>query len=193
MKGRTPHPFVVASLAVVPSYVSYLSALNYYGISDQVPRVVQMATTLRAEPFTYGGMRMEYHILRPDKFYGYGPEHFAPLEGLVALPEKALIDSFDRPALVGGGQEVVRLLLSSVRDIDIRRMRTLLKTFPSRSTISRICYILERNGHESDSLRSLGSKTYIPLVPGGKSEGNLDKGWNVYVDEGVIPRSPENS
>jgi predicted transcriptional regulator of viral defense system len=39
------HNFVIASHLVEPYYIGYWSALNHYGLSEQIPRTVLVATT----------------------------------------------------------------------------------------------------------------------------------------------------
>ena len=38
------NPFYIASHIVIPSYISYWSALNFYGFTEQVPKFVLSAT-----------------------------------------------------------------------------------------------------------------------------------------------------
>jgi len=37
---RDTHPFVLASNLIFPSYISFLTALSYYGFTTQIPRVI---------------------------------------------------------------------------------------------------------------------------------------------------------
>lgn len=192
LKGETPDPFVVASKAVNSSYISYLTALNYYGLSDQVPRVIQMATTVRTTPFTYGGMKVKYHLLQPTKFYGYTTVRTNDSEALIAFPEKALIDSLDNPSLAGGPQEVIETLINNVPNIDTQRMKELLERFPSKSTVSRIGFILGRSGEKTNALKQRGTDTPIPLLPGKKKFKLHDKDWNILYEKEMISRLQED-
>lgn len=80
---------IVPSLtAPAPSYVSFASALNYYGLIDQLPRQTTVASTGR--PHTIKTALGEYvvHRIPPELFDGWVNERGSP----VAIPEKALFD-----------------------------------------------------------------------------------------------------
>ena len=153
---------------------------------NRFPRVVQMASTVKAGVFSYENMRIEYHMLHPRKFYGYETRTVEREGWAAALPEKAVIDSFDNPCLVGGLEEVVNILVQSYRDIDARVMTELLKIFPSRATISRIGCILDRMGKDVATLQKYASATPIYMMPEKEDDVEMDKEWNVYIGKGVL-------
>jgi predicted transcriptional regulator of viral defense system len=65
------NPLFIASQLVTPSYVSYWSALHYHGLTEQVPRVVFVATTRKKRPVEFRGHFFRYVTLQPHKFFGY--------------------------------------------------------------------------------------------------------------------------
>lgn len=83
--------FRIANLLRVPSYISLLTALSYHGMTTQVQRGFFESISLkRTSRFEAGPFVFDYTKIRPDLYKG-----FEKMDGaFIALPEKALLDSF---------------------------------------------------------------------------------------------------
>lgn len=88
-----PHPFVVANRMVRGSYVSFQSALAYYGlIPEAVPAVTSVTTARPGRWETPLGV-YEFRHIRPELFFGYRLVEVSPGQrAFLARPEKALLD-----------------------------------------------------------------------------------------------------
>jgi len=73
---------------VSPSYISLEYALHSYGILEQVPATITLATTKSSREFQMVGQVLEYSHLNPKLYFGY------KIQGnfLIAEKEKALLD-----------------------------------------------------------------------------------------------------
>ena len=94
-KGERP----ISPYAIVPflfprarAYVSFLSALHLYGIIEQIPQVITLASTTHARTIKTKIGAFHVHRISPSFFTGF---KWYREEGdfLIAEPEKALIDS----------------------------------------------------------------------------------------------------
>ena len=87
---RAPDPFMLAPEVTRPhpSYVSFESALAYYGMIDQLPREVSIASLDRARRIATSVGMFAIHHLPPALFGGWQET----ARGRVAGPEKALFD-----------------------------------------------------------------------------------------------------
>ncbi|MBC8527318.1 MAG: hypothetical protein H8D22_10800 [Candidatus Cloacimonetes bacterium] len=84
-----PSDFELANSIYQPSYVSLASALTFYGILVQVPYEVTSVSPKLTKKIKFDKKSFTYSHISPDYFWGY-----QKVEGfLIALPEKALIDS----------------------------------------------------------------------------------------------------
>ena len=83
--------FHIANILQVPSYISLMTALSYYGITTQVQRnFLESLSIKRTQAFRVGNLSFRYMRIKPDLYGG-----FVKKEGFfVALPEKAILDSF---------------------------------------------------------------------------------------------------
>ncbi len=74
------------------SYVSFISALHLYGIIEQIPQVITLATTAHTKTIRTSAGTYCFHQLHPALFDGFG-WYKGTGSFLIAEPEKALIDS----------------------------------------------------------------------------------------------------
>ena len=86
---KPAHQFLIANYCFSPSYVSFESALSYYGILSQFPTEVTSVTPLKTAKYQLRERVFSYAHLKKDLFWGYDkkPEGF-----LIASPEKAVLD-----------------------------------------------------------------------------------------------------
>jgi len=89
----------ISSYAVIPllfprqrTYVSFISALHLYGIIEQIPQMITLASTVHTKIIRTTIATYSVHRIAPSFFSGFiwykETENF-----LIAEPEKALIDS----------------------------------------------------------------------------------------------------
>jgi predicted transcriptional regulator of viral defense system len=82
--------FTLANIAMVPSYVSLQTALEYHGLSTQVQRnVVESISPVRTREVEVGDVAFRYHRLRRDRYGGFDRDRGF----FVATPEKAFVDA----------------------------------------------------------------------------------------------------
>lgn len=75
------------------AYVSFVSALHYYGIIEQIPQVITVASTAHTKTIRTKIATYSVHRIHPSFFKGFIWEK-ATKSFLIAEPEKALVDSF---------------------------------------------------------------------------------------------------
>jgi len=87
-----PSSWVVANRLIKPSYISYESALSYYGIIPETVYSITSATTKKPKEIEVEGEIFVYHSVKRNVFSGYVPLEMNGRTVLVAEPEKALSD-----------------------------------------------------------------------------------------------------
>lgn len=88
LSARQPQTFCVANTIHRPSYISFETALNFYGILSQFPYEITSVTTAKPIQKTIQGKLYTYSRVRPVLFFGYEKTNGF----LMATPEKALLD-----------------------------------------------------------------------------------------------------
>ena len=82
--------FVIASQLYEPCYISFSSALSFYGLVSQVPKSVECATTRNSR--TYSALGVRYHRLPPALYFGFTRQKKGESYVMIADKEKAVLD-----------------------------------------------------------------------------------------------------
>ena len=161
----------IATLVHFPSYISFWSALSYYGFTDQLPRTIFLASSRQHHPT--GSFR--YVLLKPNLFFGYT----AAGNIILAEKEKALLDSLLFPKYSGGIKEIKRCLKSARSQINIPKLIDYALKMDRKVLLRRLGFLLEQEGLPKNKLallkRNLG-QGYEKLDP---SLPRKNK-WNAY-------------
>jgi len=176
------NPLFIATHLVAPSYVSYWSALHFYGFTEQVPLTVFVATAKKKRPVAFRDVRFRFVTVKPHKFFGYRREMVGELPVIVADEAKAIIDSLDQPRYAGGITEIAKSLRAAL-DLDEVDTTTLVEyanRMEDRSLGSRLGYLLERFGYPVEGL--IHSEGPVKLDPAHPSAGPTDAQWQVVVN-----------
>jgi predicted transcriptional regulator of viral defense system len=87
-----PEKFEIANKICQPSYISFESALSFYGIIPEIVYSITSATTKRPNSFGIGGINYEYYKLKKKLFFGCRLAEIRRKKVFIAEKEKALLD-----------------------------------------------------------------------------------------------------
>ncbi len=171
------NPMFIATRMAHPAYVSFWSALHFYGLTEQVPRTVFVATARKRKPLDFHGARFVFVRMAPYKLFGYRREMIGDLPVLVADVEKALVDSLDQPRYAGGLLEVAKALYQAREELDLERLVEYANGMRNHSLCSRLGYLLDRFGRPVAGLNI--SQTFVRVDPQARAKGPYDHRWCV--------------
>ncbi len=176
------NPLFIACHLATPAYVSYWSALHFYGFTEQAPLTVFVETTKKKRPVTFRNLRFRFVTVRPSKFFGYRREMVGGLPVLIADEAKAIVDSLDQPRYAGGVAEVAQALRTAVETgaVEPSTLVEYANRIGSKSLGSRLGYLLERLGHPVTGL--LHSTGPVKLDPTRPRAGHYEPRWRVLVN-----------
>jgi predicted transcriptional regulator of viral defense system len=114
--------FLVASWIVWPSYISCWAALNYYGLTEQLPFTIHVMTTRRRKKKTifYGNTKIEFVKLKKSAFFGFQRVFYQGKEVFIAEKEKAIIDGIATRKM--SIEEAVSLIKNNLRKINRKKL-----------------------------------------------------------------------
>lgn len=174
----------LATAVHFPSYLSFWTALNYYGYSDQTPKTIFLATTR----YTKENGSFRYVTLSRKCFFGY-----QQIGGLtVAEREKAFVDSLLFPKYAGGIREISRSLQAAFNEIDVEKLIVYVLRTGKAVIISRLGFLLERLGGRETILKKLkkrAARSYQILDPTLPRKGKLNKTWHLVVNDDYFGRA----
>lgn len=198
----TEDAHVIAGHLVSPGMVGYWSALNYWNLTEQVPRVTCVQTTARKENRRPRVLGMRFRIVRvkPRKFFGSRGYRAGESRVEVTDLEKTIVDCLDRPDLSGGLHEVAKALLSGDGDFDWDRTTRYLRRFGSGAVVKRLGFLVEALGlsHPPEprmldewlDLRTAGISKLDPSTP--RKPHRIATRWRIGVNlpqEGLLGRT----
>jgi len=167
--------FVAGAYLNWPSYVSFLSALNYYGFSDNLPKkITYVSTKYRKDD------RFEYVCLSKKRFFGYKKEGNI----ILAEKEKAFVDSLLFPKYSGGIKEISKLLKENFEKLNLDKLIDYSLKTGSKIVLRRLGFILEEKLDKNKIkflLNKIGKGTHF-LDPSIKKRKNLNHTWLLYTD-----------
>jgi predicted transcriptional regulator of viral defense system len=175
------NPLFIASHLVTPAYISYWSALHFYGFTEQVPLTTFVATTKKKRPLAYRGFRFHFVTVQPKKFYGYRREQVGELPVLIADEAKAIVDSLDLLHYAGGIGEVAKALRAALSEgVQAATLIEYANRMGNKSLGSRLGYLLESLGQPTGGL--LHSESPVKLDPSLPRTGATVPWWQTIVN-----------
>ena len=106
--GYHTDPYTMASKLISPYYVGFLSALNYYGITEQISRTTFIATTKNKHPMHFQAQDYRFVMLPKKRFFGIIDEWVGQFKFNISNREKTIIDCLFLPKYSGGLTEVIK-------------------------------------------------------------------------------------
>jgi predicted transcriptional regulator of viral defense system len=166
-------PYLLVPYLLDTYYVGFWTALNHWGMTEQVPRTVFVATTKRKRNLSYGPTTFQFVTLSPGKFFGWVEEELGGGTFRVSDPEKTVIDCLHLPHYAGGLREILKGIWEGRETLDFSKLLRYARRFGVNVLIRRLGYILEVLDVAEDVRRRMGSidfKGYVWLDPKGPRE-----------------------
>lgn len=179
--GYTSHEFVIGSLLVDPYCIAYWSALNFYGLTDQIPATVFIQTTSRKKKQEIKVFGVLYRIVRVkrDKFFGVRREWLEESAINITDKEKTIVDCLDKPQYCGGVVEVAMALKDP--GLDNAKLSEYATSIGNSGVVRRLGYLCERLGLDID-LPSIETRNYLLLDPTISKKGSTSAEWKLVIN-----------
>ena len=137
--------YILFSNVLYPSYISFLTALNYHNLTTQIPKKVQIIGLKSKKQISLDNYLIQFVKFKPSKFFGYKREKTPQGFIFIAEIEKAIIDSLYLPKYCPI-DEVYNALnegLVSPKIIDINKLIDYALRMKSKVVLKRLGYLLE--------------------------------------------------
>lgn len=161
------HEFIIASSLVDPYAISYWSALNFHGFTEQVPRTVYISTTRRKrkrEKVIFG-ITYRFIVLKETKFFGITKAWIENRQINVTDKERTIIDCLNHPEYCGGIIEAAKGLWEGRENLDLEKISNYAERIGNAA-------IFKRLGFLSGLLEIPWGKSYLE-----KWERKISKGY----------------
>lgn len=178
---QAENPYAVATETVKPSYISYWTALSYYGFTEQQVKTIQLVSPKQQKQLL---PTIEVVTLKPNRFYGYQRIN----DFVIAEKEKTLVDALHMPEKCGGLDEVLKCLKNAWSQINKKLFFSYLILFNDKSLNSRTGYIIETLGLGETPRKIIEnkSKSYVKLDTRKPKIGGYDKRWMIIINHDIM-------
>lgn len=153
-------PFLLVPRLLDDYYVGFWSALNHWGLTEQSPRTVFVATTMRKKTLRFGPTTFEFIPLSEKKFFGWVEEEMAGGSFRISDREKTIVDCLDFPKYSGGLDEVVKALWEARNQLDFNKILRYAKRQDVGVLLRRLAYFLEVLGLAKEVRSRIGAMKF---------------------------------
>jgi len=186
----TEHGFVIASHLVKPYYIGYWSALNYHGLSEQVPSVIFVVSSKRRKDRTILDTRFRFVTIKKSKIFDLVEVDISNSKVKISGVEKTIVDCLDHPEYCGGVEEIAKALFFDHEDLDMKKIIKNAEKMGNKTIIKRLGYLLDLfKYHEYEHLFKdvKLSKGYSKLDPKLPEKGTFNDRWKLLINVGISP------
>jgi len=135
---------VVGSVLTTPYYYGYQTANNYHGFTPQFSPKTYICTVKARRSFRWRNTSYKCVTLVDDKFFGFTKAEADGCKIYVAGPEKAVLDSLDKPNYCGGVSRVIYVVSNALSsDVDRDKLLLYADRMGSNSVLQRLGYVVE--------------------------------------------------
>ena len=181
---KEANELVIGTYLNWPSYLSFWSALSYYGFTDQLPKTIFYATTKYRKRIN----NYKYITLSKKRFFGYVKAG----DMTIAEKEKAIIDSLLFPKYSGGIREIIGCFRVAADKLNADKMADYAFRAESKAVLRRLGFMLELTGYKGSILKKIHKKIgkgYELLDPSLKKRNNLNKKWLLDINYDIDRRA----
>ncbi len=192
--ARTPqiHEYLVAMRLLEPAAIAFFSAMNFHGLTEQLPRQVFIATDHKVMRTVRESVGFSFRIvaLRPQRFFGLQKEWINDGPFMITDLEKTLVDGLALPEYVGGVGVVATGMAQSWQRIDEVRLHEYARRMGISAVIKRLGYLQEALGlGDPEALRrstnlAFGYPRLDPTLP---AAGVHNRRWGIQINAQVRP------
>ena len=187
---HTEHGFVIASHLVEPYYIGYWSALNYHGLSEQVPSAIFVVSSKRRKDRTILDTRFRFITIKKSKIFELIEVNISNSEVNISGAEKTIADCLDHPEYCGGLEEIAKALFFEHRELDMKKIVINADKMGNKTIMKRLGYLLDLfEYHEYEPLFKdvKLSKGYPKLDPKLPKTGTFNDRWKLLINVDISP------
>lgn len=188
-------PLVIAPYLLQPSAVAYWSALNYWEMTEQMPRITFIQSPKRKRDLVILGMRFRFIYIKEERFFGIAERRVNERKFQVTDREKTLIDCADRPDLGGGIIQLSQVLENEYAKVDWGKIEGYFERWGGGTVVKRLGYLVDElnlpipeREYRLKRWKMLITKGISPLEPGAGKMGPTVTAWQIQVNvRGLTP------
>ena len=176
---------VIGCFLVPDGVLSYWTALNLHGLTEQFSNTLFIQTTKVKMDKKVFGVNYQFVTINKHKQYGIIKEGFGNYTYAITDIEKTLVDCFDLPQYSGGYAELIRAFYQA--KISSEKMISYCKAINNIAAIKRMGFLAElfnKNGMKTfiRFAKQQVKDAYNPFDPKGVDTGEFNNEWKLRLN-----------
>ena len=185
--------WLAATITFAPCYIGGWSALEHWGLTEQLFRTVIVFTSkrVRHRDADFQGTSVRLKVVAPGKLFGIQKVWRRQGQVSVSDPSRTIVDALDEPAVAGGMRHVAGAVAEYFAS-DYRNDMLLVEygdRLGNRAVFKRLGYLLELLNIAApellDACRERRSSGLAALDPSVKAKGHIVRRWGLRVNVDV--------
>lgn len=185
------HEFVMASYLTKPYYIAFWSALNYHGLSEQIPNSVFIAAKIAKKSLIILNSEFLFVKLQKNKFFGFEKINIENRKINISNINKTIADCLDHPEHSGGTEETAKSILFNHKELNFETIKNYALEMKNITILKRLGYILEKVGlleEYKEIFKDVKlTKGYSKLDTISRRKGRYNDKWRLLVNIEVNP------
>jgi len=184
-KQNFSEEFVIGNFIVKNGGVAYWSAMNFHGLTEQIPNVIFIQTSHRKNDKIIFGVRYKFVQVKENKLIGYKSEGYGNRKFNITDVEKTIVDCFDLPKYSGGYPEIIKAF--NIAELSAIKLVKYCKAINNLSVVKRLAYLSELlNKPKMDYFLkyalSVRNEKYILFEHDGEKIGRTNRKWRLVLN-----------
>ena len=178
-------PLIIARKLVNPYYLGFATALNYYGLTEQVSRKTYIATTKKKRPLQFHSEEYQFVTLAEKRFFGSREEWLGDLKFNISDKEKTIVDCLFLPEYSGGLAGIGKAFKE---ELDCSKLYDYALRMEDQSVLKRLGYLLDTlkiNPKIAGRLLEKVGGGFALLDSSGKKNGSINRKWRIIENIGI--------
>jgi len=176
---------VIGNFLAKDGGIAYWSAMNYHGLTEQIPNVIFVQTSRKKLDKSIFGVRYKFIQVKKTKLTGYKTEGYGNHRFKITDVEKTIVDCFDLPQHSGGYAEIIKAFAHA--NMSARKMVAYCKAINNVAVVKRLAYLtelLQKPGMEYfvKYALSVRNEKYNLFEHNGEKKGMTNKKWRLVMN-----------
>lgn len=165
--------------------IAYWTAMNYHGLTEQIPNVVFVQTIRQKHSKKVFNVQYRFVRIKTTKSFGYKTEGIGNHSYKITDLEKTILDCFDLPQYSGGYPEIIKAFYHA--KLSSRKLITYSKKIGNISVSKRLAYLAELlekkelNGF-TKYVQSIIKAKYNLFEHNGEPTGKTNTKWRIILN-----------
>ncbi len=171
--------YIIANAIGNNSFVSFKSALKYYGYFDQGLKKILSISTKQYLTKTIENISYEYVKVSDDKYFGY--EQYKVDGGIarIATKERVILDIIEYKRTITNVSLIQDIIKNNLSDFNVDKFNSYIKNY-SQLTTKTLGLLLDFNNVNTEEINSLINKKSTSRMS--KKADNFSNKWRLYYN-----------